>query len=204
MNMRYYGQHGEDTLIEKYFEENHKGVCIDVGAAQPMYGNNTYLFETRGWDAYCIEANPSQIANLVSTRKNVYHYAVGSEDSESMDFSIVTLSGGNQEAISSLKIDEQLLKDHEGYSPKIEIVKVPVRTLNTIVEELGIKNIDFISIDTEGTELDVLKGFDIEKHQPKLFVIENNYNTSEVEDYLKEFGYIKDQRLAVNDFFIKK
>jgi len=59
-----------------------------------------------------------------------------------------------------------------------------------------------LSIDTEGTEIEVLKGFDIKKWKPKLLVIENNFNDPEIEKYLSTFGYIKNKRIEVNDFYI--
>lgn len=60
-----------------------------------------------------------------------------------------------------------------------------------------------VSIDTENTELDVLKGFDINRWKPKLLVIENNYDESFIADYLKPFGYVRDRRVGGNDFFIQ-
>ena len=65
------------------------------------------------------------------------------------------------------------------------------------------KNIDFISIDTENTELDVLKGIDLNVYNVKLFVVENNYDEPFCEDYLKQYGYRKINRIAVNDFYMK-
>lgn len=51
--------------------------------------------------------------------------------------------------------------------------------------------------------MDVLKGFDINRWRPKLFVIENNYQDPDVEQFLTPFGYRLDQRIGVNDFFVK-
>ena len=65
-----------------------------------------------------------------------------------------------------------------------------------------IKDITFVTIDTEGTELDVLKGFNLNKWKPKLIMIENNFNDNFCEDYLSFFGYKKVYRNEVNDFFI--
>jgi hypothetical protein len=82
---------------------------------------------------------------------------------------------------------------------------VKVRSLNSLLEELNFpKVIDFISIDTENTELDVLKGIDLSVYNVKLFVIENNYDEPFCKDYLSQYGYEQIHRIAVNDFFIKK
>ena len=200
----YYGQHGEDQHIQEFFDVNHKGVCIDVGANEPIRGSNTYYFEQKGWKVYSIEPNPYCVQRLKEHRQNVFNLAISNENQNEVTFTICTLNNGEQGAISSLTIDEKLLQAHQIYSPKLEEIKVEVKTLNTFIEENGITEIDFISIDTEGTELDVLKGFDIEKYAPKLFIIENNYNEPEIEEYLSTFGYVKNRRVAVNDFYVKK
>ncbi len=196
------GQFDTDMHIAQFFDQGFIGTCVDVGAAQPINGNNTFYFETKGWTTYCIEPNVKHISNLKAVRKNVYNFAVGAENLDSVEFTICTLSDGNQEAVSSLKIDSQLLENHRIYSPTLQTVSVQLRTLDSFFEELEIQNVDFISIDTEGTELDVLKGFNILKYKPKLFVIENNFNIPDLEEYLKQYNYSKAKRVAVNDFYI--
>lgn len=196
------GQFDTDRYIADYFSPDFVGTCIDVGSAQPVNGNNSYYFERRGWTVYCIEPNPAHMPALRANRKHVYNFACGNTDIDEIEFTLCTLQGGNQEAISSLKIDERLLKDHAIYNPTLSTIKVPVKTLNTFISEVGIATIDLMSIDTEGTELDVLKGFDIAKYKPKLMVIENNYNEPYIEEYLKDYGYIKHNRVMVNDFYL--
>lgn len=199
----YYGQFETDRLISEYFENGYIGTCIDVGAENPIEGNNTYFFEQKGWNVYCIEANPFQFERLKNSRKNAFSFAVGCENLMNVDFTVCSIFGGaNQGAVSSLKVDERLLSEHIQYGATLSKVKVNVKTLNSFLEEQKIDKIDFISVDTEGTEIDVLKGFDITKYQPKLMIIENNYNYSEVEEYLKNFNYRKDKRIEVNDFYI--
>ena len=109
-------------------------------------------------------------------------------------------------SVSGLKPDQRLVQEHldkklinEQYQ-----VNVEVRTLNDILQEANFdKKIDFISIDTEGTELDVLKGLDLNQWDISLLLVENNYNDPDIEQYLNEFGYIKDARWKINDFYIK-
>lgn len=201
----YYGQAHTDAHIEQYFPKGYKGICIDVGANEPIIGNNTYVFELNGWDVYSIEPNPKCVESLKRHRSKVFSFAASNEDKNEVTFTICTLPhDGNQGAISSLVVDQKLLHDHKQYNPVLSEITVETKTLNTFIEENGITQIDFISIDTEGTELDVLKGLDLDKHSPKLLVIENNYETPDITEYLQNFGYIKDKRVFVNDFYIKK
>ena len=89
-------------------------------------------------------------------------------------------------------------------------LEVKVETLSNIIKNEvkqtrfeNIRKIDFISIDTEGTELDVLKGLDFSRYNVTLLVVENNYNDKEIEDFMMSKGYRKDRRYKINDFYIK-
>ena len=84
----------------------------------------------------------------------------------------------------------------------MEEIKVEVKKLDTVLSRINLEKIDFLSIDTEGTELEVLMGFDINRWKPRLFVIENNFGESKFSDYLRDFGYKFSRRIGVNDFFI--
>ena len=204
-SLNYYGQGLEDQVIEKYFPEGFIGGCIDIGATDGIHNNNTLHFDESGWYSMCIEPNPQYYKQLVYNRKNTLKLAISNYNKDGDVFHVVNLDNANEEAVSSLKIDKRLLNDHSSHEIIIRDEICDVRTLDYCVENhYKYDTIDFISIDTEGTELDVLKGFDINKWQPKLFIVENVYNEPEIEEYMKTFGYVKDHRMNVNDFYIKK
>ena len=71
---------------------------------------------------------------------------------------------------------------------------------------MGLSDIDFISIDTEGTELDVLMGLDLEckNYRISMLVVENNHDEDTYEKYLNKFGWQKIERHFVNDFYVRK
>ena len=201
--MSFYGQFNTDYYISKYFDTNYKGICIDVGMSEPIGSNNTYHFEQKGWTCLCIEPNPRYCEMAKGVRQKVENVACGKISIDHINFDIITLDHENQGAISSLKIDRRLIESHKHLITNIKTIKVNVRTLDDILKNhLDITQIDFISIDTEDTELDVLKGFDINRWKPKLMVIENNFNEPFIEDYLKQFNYKKHERIAINDFYI--
>ena len=199
----FYGQFNTDAHIAKYFD--HVGTCIDVGMAEAIGGNNTYYFEQKGWKCLCIEPNPTYYYMALGIRQHVENVACGDHNEDNAEFTIFTLPNMNQGAISSLKKDDRLVASHRHLINDITTISVNVRTLDTILEKHPwITHIDFISIDTENTELDVLKGFDINRWKPKLIVVENNFDEPFVADYLKNFNYIRSERVGVNDFFIIK
>lgn len=192
----FYGQFNTDEYITRYF--NRTGVAIDVGAAHPDTGSNTYHLEKHGWKVLCIEPNPALIPALESKRKHVLNVAVGTSDVNNKDFHIVTLINGDQTALSSLTLDPILMKQHEHLIKDIKTIKVNVRRLDTIIEEWD--EPDLISIDTEGTEIGVMIG--LENHRPSLIVMENNHALEEYRHFMRMRGYKLDQRIVVNDFYI--
>jgi FkbM family methyltransferase len=180
------------------------GICIEVGADDGISGSNTYFFEKKGWDCLCIEPIKKSFNKCKYNRKNSLNYAIGESDSIEV-FTIINLQGDNTSAISSLSVDTRLIESHSHLIENISKEIVNVRSLNSLLSELNFStDIDFISIDTENTELNVLKGLDLSKYNVKLFIIENNFNEPFIQDYLKKFGYNLIKRTGVNDFYIKK
>ena len=201
----FYGQHREDEFLNTLFPQQHIGVCLEVGAYDGISGSNTYFFEKKGWRALCVEPIPSSFQKCNSIRKECMNCCISNEDTEEdKDFHIFCLND-NLSAISGLEPDERLIESHSHLITDRQICKVKVRSLTSLLDELNYPtNIDFISIDTENTELDVLKGIDFTKYNIKALVIENNFNEPACADYLQQFGYKKINRIAVNDFFIKE
>ncbi len=207
MDETFFGQFNPpvDALIRKYFPDQSSGNCIEVGAVDGVFLSNTLHFERNGWDSLCIEPIPQYYAMLKNNRKNTLNFAASSENSDDVKFTVVNMSNNNKSSISGQAVDERLMESHSPYNPTKEIISVKSRRLDWCIENyFNHETIDFISIDTEGNELDVLKSFDVSKYNIKLLVIENNFNEDDIEDYLLGFGWIKDQRVEVNDFYIKK
>ena len=199
----FYGQHREDEFLNTLFPEDYTGVCIEVGAADGISGSNTYFFENKGWRALCIEPIQASYEHCQSCRKECVNCCISNEDSEEKDFHIFCI-GNNLSAISGLIPDERLIESHSHLLTDRTSCKVKVRSLTSLLDELNYPTtIDFISIDTENTELDVLKGIDFDKYDIKAMVIENNFNEPFCEDFLKLHCYRKIHRIAVNDFFVK-
>lgn len=209
-NGNYFGQWETDKIIESYFDASLKGVCVEVGAANGIKGSNTLYFEQRGWNVLCIEPNPEHIDSLLKHRKNNLFFACAEKEGT---FPLTVFKVGERNissSLTSLNPDKRLVESHRDIINESYTVDVNVKTLTDVLNnhatstQFGLqKSIDFISIDTEGTELNVLQGFNFEYYDVKLFVIENNYNDPEIEELMKSKGYIKDRRYKINDFYVK-
>jgi len=205
---QYYGQFNPpmDKIIEEYFPNQEVGNCIEVGAVDGVFISNTLYFERLGWNVLCLEPIPDYYEQLRKNRKLALNYAVSDINSDDSVFTIVTMNNQNQSSISGLAIDGRLIDDHIalGLNPKKKEIKVRSRRLDWCIDNyFNVDSIDFISIDTEGNELEVLKSFDVNKYNIKLLMVENNYNEPSIEKYLNGLGWKKDQRVEVNDFYVK-
>lgn len=210
-NGKYYGQWETDRIIETYFPESYVGTCIEVGAANGVKGSNTLYFEERGWDVLCIEPNPAHRESLEKYRNFIKYFAC-SDKKGTLPLKVFKVGEKNiMSSLTSLNPDSRLLESHKDIINETYTVDVEVESLTSILENFvegtpffNKTKIDFISIDTEGTEIDVLKGLNFDKFDVKLFVVENNYEDSDIEMFMLTKGYIKNQRYKINEFYIKK
>ena len=201
--MKSYGDYETDLAIQKYFNPEYIGTCIDIGAGLGTDRSNTYYFEKKYWTCLCIEPNPNLYNHMRMYRRLALNLACSNHDKKSAPFHVYVVDQNNQEAISSLVVDQRLVESHKEIINETYKIEVEVKKLDTILSRINIEKIDFLSIDTEGTELDVLQGFDLEKWKPKLLVVENNFNDTKINEYLSQFGYILSERIGVNDFYLR-
>lgn len=201
-----YGQFNEDEFIQSLFTE--KGWAIEVGGGEGINGSPTWGLEEKGWNVLTIEANPKLYHQLKEKRKWVQNFAVADTNEDDINFTIYTLQGGNQTAISGLKPEQKLIDNHLSLIQSNEDITVNIRTLDVCVYEWGksmgntIPQIDFLSIDTEGTEMDVVRGFDWNRWKPKLVQIENNFEDVYYQKEMWNRGYVLWNRIGVNDFYL--
>mgnify|MGYP005812629333 CR=1 FL=1 len=203
----WYGQKNTDKLIALYYEKGYVGNCIEVGVADGKKGSNTLHFEELGWDTLCIDPIPAHVEAAKKIRKNVLMCACGEESLKGEDFYVFDIGDRSiLSSLSGLKPDPKLLVSHGHLINKCHTIGVSVERLDDLIKEHHKHDhIDFISIDTEGTEVDVLKGLDLTEtnYTIGLLVVENNHNELEIEEYLREFNWVKRDRYFVNDFYVK-
>ena len=153
----YYGQFSTDALIELYFPDKVDGVCVEVGAANGVRGSNTLLFEKKGWRTLCIEPNPEYFQEVKKIRKEAVQYACGASNKKSIPFTVFKIGDNNiMSSLSGLKPDARLIEEYDNIINDTYQINVECKTLNSLLLQEGFPDdIDFISIDTEGSELDV-------------------------------------------------
>jgi FkbM family methyltransferase len=195
-----------DEVINSYFDSSFVGTMLDVGASHPIKGSTSYHFERNGWKVIMIEANPFWIPMLNEQRSGrVLNYAASDQNVDEAEFFVAYLNNHVSGAISALHVDKRIVQLYSSMITGSELIRVSARTLDWILENEtpDLKIIDVVSIDVEDGELAALSGFDVKRWQPSLFVIENNFEDRVVRDFLAEYGYRLDQRVSVNDYFVR-
>jgi len=173
------------------FPPDFKGICVDVGAYSSGDSSNSYPLELKGWDVFCVEPNPNCRDKLVN-RKHVYQLAIGSENKNGVDF-YVYKNHGEREGTGFVIYEDKSLK---------EIIKVDMVTLNYLLESIAkVDHLDILSTDTEGWEMEVLKGINLSRWNVKVICIENWFDDIEQNNYLINQGYKKINRIAFNNFW---
>ena len=203
-------QFGEDKKIIKLFDKNKKGTYVDVGCFHPTRQNNTYLMYKLGWSGVNIDLNPLTIELFKVARPN--------------DINICA-AVSNSNGVKNLFFDHDLSslntisKNHTLYIEKafgtkdLKKKKIKTATLSNLLKKEKISKIDFMNIDIEGHELEVLKTFNFKHFDIRVICIEIvNYdyysksikiNKNEIFKLLKKNNYTLKFNTVVNYIFIK-
>lgn len=179
---QYYSQFGEDRWIDEHLKLPAFAEFLDIGANDGIIGSNTYFLERRGWEGYCVDADPRCYDELLKNRKNSLHCAVVGER-------MLALQPFIMDDDKSLS---RLLSTGKAYDPRNStLVNVPTSTVANIC--IMFDNFPFlVSIDVEGSESDVLKGFaDI---QPPVMILE--FMTQGVNNLAKLLPMITDYEIV--------
>ena len=164
---------GCDLLIDYIFKSKKKGFYLDVGCQHPVSNNNTYLLYKRGWNGMNIDLDPKNIRlfNLERTKDINICKCISSDNA---DKDLFFFHPGSP--INSL--EKKTIKNKSNFSLK----KIKTFTLNSILKDYNIKNIDYFNLDVEGHELEVLKNFDIKLYKPNIVSVEFiDYHMKELE-----------------------
>ena len=165
----YNSQHGQDHYLwTRHFQEQGKGVFVEIGCALPFVDNNSAYFEKQGWTGFSIDAQ-DKFAPLWAERKTPFLNAAVSEKSETRDFVHFTEKEGWEYNLGGFA-DIAQAEDLATYDHKV--MSIDCAPLSELLPDL--ESCDLLLIDVEGAEEEVLRGVDLERLQPRCILIENN------------------------------
>lgn len=170
---RSWSQEGEDQILRRIFESKRKGTYVDVGAHHPKRFSNTYLFYRKGWSGINIDAMPGSMRLFRKWRPRDTNLELGvSEKRGALDYFMF-----NEPALNgfSKSLSDQRSDSLENPYHVKKVIKVEVFPLKEILDlhlsRFG-GEIDFLTIDVEGLDHEVLKSNDWFKYRPKYVLIE--------------------------------
>lgn len=197
-----------EWIIENIQFKTSSPFYVDVGANDGLQSSNTgYLEMDCGWGGICIEPHPEAFERLKLNRNCKKYNCCISEETGEVDFLVVT---GYAEMLSGIykeydpKHIERIDNDIQQAGGSKQIVKVPSRTLSSILDENSISKVDYLSIDTEGSELSVLKSIDFNRFDVNVISVENNNYHNLVYEYLTSNGYEFLLRVCGDEIYMKK
>jgi FkbM family methyltransferase len=181
-----YSNWGVDMMADFFFRGQGKGIYIDVGCHHAFLNNNTYPLYKRGWNGINIDIDFNTIDSFNYFRRNDCNIQIAASHEK----------GNTDLFFYHNRAAKNTLSKTNGLNAK-EIRTILTDTLNNIINNSKFKDhtIDFLSIDVEGFELNVLKGFDFKKYKPKLVVVEF------IQPEVKEFFHQKIENIQNSELY---
>ena len=192
-----YAQYNEDIILAALFSNMENGFYVDVGANHETYHSVTKYFYERGWKGINIEPIPRLIAEFEKKRKRDINLQLA-----------ISINKGKLELRDYPEYDGlSTLSDESKNDPtKIELphedYTVDVNSLKNVFKDNSVSKIDFLKIDVEGYEFEVLKSNDWEKYRPTIVCIEANHRSKDWSTYLEVRDYTRVIFDGLNEYYL--
>jgi FkbM family methyltransferase len=204
----YKSQYNQDKILnEKYFKNKKNGVFLDIGAHDGLTLSNTYFFEKElGWSGVCFEPNPSVFNSLKQNRNTLLINGCAWYENTKKTFRMVK---GYSEMLSGI-IDHydvlhlnRIKNECETYGSTYEDIEVDCYDINKILIDNNIKDIDLISIDTEGSEFEIIKNINFNLFNIEFILVEDNYSSNQLDAFMKSKNYKLVERINIDKLYKK-
>ena len=191
--LKSYSQEGEDMILRRLFEKQKTGFYVDVGAHHPKRFSNTYFFYKLGWRGINVDAMPGSMIAFNRMRPR----DINIEKPVSNKKQLLTYYAFNEPALNGFSKELSEERDGKG-SYFVKFTKdIETSTLEEILDNNlpKVQSIDFLSIDVEGLDFNVLKSTNLEKYHPKVILVEIlnsslvDIQVNEIYKFLTDAGY---------------
>lgn len=186
----------EPKQVWDFFERKREGFFVEVGANDPHYRSQTWLLEQNGWSGVLVEPQSKHYHSLRAGRPRSQVFAAA-----------CSAPGHPGEMVLHIaKSDAQSgLSATQAEATYIDSERVPVFTLDEILQAADVTRIDFVSIDVEGHQVEVLRGFDLARYRPTLLLVEDRFRDWRTHSYLRHRGYRLIRRSGgLNSWYIRR
>jgi FkbM family methyltransferase len=201
-NLRFSAQVAQDIIAYLFFKGKTDGFYIDIGANDGINGSTTYWAEQIGWKGICIEPQKSTFERMKKGRNcAAYNCAISNKSQENVEF--ISFPGKDTRSGLADSMSKSHIEAAKQFS-NMEKNFVSTKTFGDIMADFeNVKFIDFLSIDTEGHEMQVLESIDFTKFKFGLITIETQAG-SDVVRYIEKNGYKKLMTAGSDCLFVSK
>lgn len=185
----------EGELIWEFFDRSPRGVFVEVGANDPKNSSQTWFLEERGWTGILVEPLSRFFEPLKAARprSTVFQVACGAPGHPATaDLHVGADSEHSSLHPNAVDADTRYVRKES----------VRMLTLDEVLAEAGGPKPDFVSIDVEGFQLEVLKGFSLARHRPPLLFIEDHLLNWKTHFYIRQQGYRLVKRTQLNNWYV--
>ena len=170
-----YAQEGEDMILDRFLNSKTEGFYVDVGAHHPIRFSNTYYFYKRGWQGINIDAMPGSMKSFDEIRPNDINLEVG----VGKGTTLATFFIFNEPALNTFSETEALAKDQLKDYFIVDRKSIRIQSIKDILDKYlpAEQIIDFLSIDAEGKDLEVLESNDWHTYRPSFVLVEDLQRT---------------------------
>jgi len=191
----YYSQNREDLILESFFEDVKSGFYVDVGACHPHVASVTKRFYLKGWRGINIEPQTNLFHLFEAERKRDINLNIGVSDRQA---TLAIRIYPNNQGLST--ISPEVKNEHQN-EEEYEDISIKVTTLKTILQQHKIRSIQFLKVDVEGYEYEVLRGNDWSKFRPEVICIEADHILRDWRPLLKKHDYGKVFFDGLNEYY---
>jgi FkbM family methyltransferase len=163
-----YAQRFEDLYLMRCFEPGSEGFYIDIGSGHPVYDNASFAFYLAGWRGITVEPNPwlARLTRAVRPRDRHVEALVGARPGAATFYLVDEFHG------FSTMIEDHARAAQAQFGKTSQPIAMPVTTLRQLCEQHAPRAFDFLKVDVEGAEQDVLLSGDWQNYRPKVVVVE--------------------------------
>jgi len=200
---KFYAQFGEDTILQKYLQEN-KGFYLDIGSGDPVRGSNTFFLYKKGWSGILIDPLSRNIfsSKIIRRKDKIIRGLVGATDRSYPFYEMYPYeySTTNNEVVKDLI--------NNGRAKLVKKVQLNTFSISELNLNINLDQPSLLSVDCEGFDLEVLKTIDLKTIEFRIICVEDfdynsDYKSSAINQYLNENGYEIVDRAGPSSIYIK-
>lgn len=206
----YHSFHEQDKFVHQtYFSQVHSGVFVDIGAYDGTTDSHTKFFESNlGWTGLCVEPMPKAFSSLENNRSCWCVQGCIANRKGNGQFLNISSPHANIEMLSGLvdryepKHLNRIMKEIRRFEGACELIDVNCYMINDLLSENEINHINFLSLETVGSEMEILSTFDFNRLKIDVIMVEDPHQDKRISLFLTSKGYELDKRIQNSAIFV--